>query len=103
MPVLKPDPSVRRRHLQDVLLLGLPFAGALWVGATTGWWLGAGFAAILLGAAGLYRQGRRFRSSLCPACGAALRRDPGEPGERVTFVCGACDTEWDTGMRDSTD
>jgi hypothetical protein len=27
----------------------------------------------------------------------------GKPGDPITFVCKPCDTEWDTGFRNSTD
>jgi hypothetical protein len=103
VPVLKPDRSVRRRHLADVLLFGLPFVGALVLARTTSLLLGACCAAALLGLAALYRQESRLRSSRCPGCGAVLRRSPGEPGARITFVCGDCDIEWDTGLRENSD
>lgn len=102
MPVLKLDRSVRRRHFRDLLFLGIPFVGALVLGATTSWAWGA-VAAVLLGLAGLYRQELRSRRFRCPTCGVIIRRAACEPGARLTFVCTGCDTEWDTGLRESAD
>lgn len=106
MPVVKQDPSVRRRHLRDVLVLGLPFAGAmvLWAAAGSGVWFWLAVAlAVALGLTGLVRQERRLRFHRCPSCGAALRRERGAPGAFVTFHCRACETEWDTGLREASD
>lgn len=103
MPVLKPDRSVRRRHFRELLLLGVPFVGALMLAFTAnGFWVGSSLA-VVLGLVGLYRQERRLRRSACPTCRAALRREQGKPGDPITFVCSACDTEWDTGLREGSD
>lgn len=107
MPTLKKDPQVMRRHFKNLLVLGIPFVATLGGGMLlmeksppigVGFWL-AGFAIAVVG---LVRQERNFRRYACPTCGQALRRETGKPGERISFVCLPCDTEWDTGFQESS-
>ena len=109
MPQLKRAPSVMRFHFRNLLVLGLPFAAA---GAGFVYFLDKGHPAVgvalgLIGFAiagvGLFRQERNFRRMECPGCHRKLSRAPGKPGERISFVCLPCDTEWDSGFQESSD
>ena len=109
MPTLKRTPSVMRFHFRNLLVLGLPFAAVLAAGMYFGMKerLGVAVASWVLGFAiavvGLVRQERNLRQLECPTCRQVLRRKRGKPGERISFLCLPCDTEWDTGFHESTD
>ena len=107
----KPVASVRRFHTLNLVVLGLPFAGTL----VATWFflkkdyqvlavssMALGFA---IGMIGLVRQEKNLRRLECPSCHKILRRDPAKtkPGERISFLCHRCDTEWDSGFTRSTD
>ncbi len=98
-----------RFHFLNVAILGVPFLAALAGGmhfvmldhagiAVALWGLG-----LAIGIVGLVRQERNLRRLECPTCRQLLRRGTGKPGERISFLCQPCDTEWDTGFQESTD
>lgn len=110
MPTLKQDRTLMKRHLRDMLCLGVPFL--LTILSTlllcylfrdialplffAGW-----IVAVPIAVVGVVRQVRRFLRFPCPTCGTVLHR-PGkaeDEGTPITFLCTACDTEWDTGFR----
>ena len=111
MPALKQDRTLMKRHFRDMLVLGLPFVlivglmvfGARWFDSPAVF-VGGFAIALPLAIAGLVRQQRRWRRFPCPGCRTMLERDPGgKPGDPITFVCKACDTEWDTGFQNNSD
>ena len=53
--------------------------------------------ALLVFAWGFTLQRLRFRTCICEACGAKLRRTM-KNGATIEFFCEACDTVWTTKM-----
>jgi hypothetical protein len=111
MPLRKQDRSVMRRHFKDMLFLGVPFLALIGsllfpdytVERSIPFFIGGCVGGMVLAGVGLYRQTRRMHRFICPTCGQVLRRSTGKSGEPVAFVCKPCDTEWDTGFRESSD
>ena len=98
------------RHNRDMLCLGLPFVatillmvvGSVWFNSIVVFFSGFAIAAPLA-IVGIVRQIRRYLRLPCPTCGTVLHRsDKAEDGTPITFLCTACDTEWDTGYRTSS-
>lgn len=102
------DDAFRRRYLLRVLCKMPPLVVAfvcLWIdrGRLSGvdFWLGAGSFVVGIGV-WAWDDRRLFRGYRCPRCGASIPertiRHPGE-GDAITYVCEACDVEWDTTLR----
>jgi predicted RNA-binding Zn-ribbon protein involved in translation (DUF1610 family) len=109
MPTVKQDRTLQARHNRDMLYLGLPFLLVVLATVLLSTWLWnpyifvAGWCtAVPIAIVGIVRQMRRYLRFPCPTCGAVLQRsDKGEAETPITFLCKACDTEWDTGFINS--
>lgn len=99
-----------KRHFRDMLVLGVPFLLAVLAPLLLGYlfqdyalpiFIAAFMVGVPIAIVGMVRQERRTRHFACPTCGTMLHRTgkDDKDGDPVSFLCTACDTEWDTGFR----
>jgi len=110
MPVLKQDRSTQAGHFRDLLFLGLPFLVGMLLTVVAGiryqnvpFLIACIIVLMVLAGVGMVRQMRRSLRFHCPTCGGLIPRTTGKLEGEITFLCGPCDTEWDTGFREGGD